>query len=85
MSLLLNAEKEDRGLALPITGHEVISHGRAKTSASSVEPLLLSRRRLTSKRGSPGGSPYRSPATFPATRFTCDLVALMSKFCRRIV
>ena len=38
MSLLLNAEKEDRGLALPITGHEVISHGRAK--------LLLSRRRL---------------------------------------
>jgi hypothetical protein len=77
MSLLLNTEKEDRGLALPITGHEVISHGRAK--------LLLSRRRLTSKRGSPGGSPYRSPATFPATRFTCDLVAVMSKFCRRIV
>ena len=53
MSLLLNAEKEDRGLALPITGHEVISHGRAK--------LLLSRRRLTSKRGREA-SPYRSPA-----------------------
>ncbi len=34
-----------------ITGHEVVSRGRAK--------LLLSRRPWTAKRGSPGGSPYR--------------------------
>jgi hypothetical protein len=46
-----------------ITGHKVVSHGRAKTSASSVEPLRLCSRPLTAKRGSPGGSPYRSPAT----------------------
>jgi len=39
-------------LALPINRPRVTSHGRAK--------LLLSRRRLTSKDGSPEGSPYRS-------------------------
>jgi hypothetical protein len=49
-----NFSCQDRRIITQAVIPSLRSHGRAK--------LLLSRRPLTSKRGSPGGSPYRSPA-----------------------